>query len=186
MWKKSKEFLNLRKKVNSLSTKDIIDVAVFGSAVKDKSEPNDIDIAIVFRNDVDRELLKKFQERLGEKFHISSLVADNFFTKPHSLAKTLLFEGMSLVSNKKLADAFGLNPFTLYTYELKKEDSSKKVRFVYLLKGRAKGEGIVDKFKGSYISPSSFIIPVGKDEEMLEIFKKWGVKFYRKKIMLMR
>ena len=116
---------------------------------------------------------------------MSSLVVDQFFTKPHSLAKTLLLEGVSLITNNKISDNFDLIPFTLYTYDLKREKPSKKVRFVYLLKGRNQSKGIIEQFKGEYISPSSFIIPVEKDEEMLEIFKKWNIKFYRKKIMLM-
>ena len=185
MLKKSKEVSSLKKKVFKLVSKNILDVVIFGSFVKDKTNPKDIDLAIIFRDAINRETLKKFQESLGERYHISSLVADQFFTKPHSLAKTLLFEGISLISNKRISDNFDLQPCTLYTYDLKKEASSKKVRLVYLLKGRSKSKGIIEQFKGRYISPSSFMIPVEKDEEMLEIFRKWEIKFYRKRILLM-
>lgn len=182
---KSKEFLRLRKKVNKLLSEEIVDVILFGSSVKEKILPTDIDIAVIFRNSIKRGILKKFQDSLGEKYHITLLVVDQFFTKPHSLAKTLIFEGISLISNKKISNNFDLQSFTLYTYELTKEKPSKKVRFVYLLKGRAGNKGMIEQFNGRYISPSSFIIPVEQDEEMLEIFKRWGIKFYRKKFMLM-
>lgn len=185
MLKKSKRYSKLRSKIHKLISKDIVDIVIFGSSVKEKLMPKDIDIVIIFRNNVKREILKRFQSALGEKYHISSLVVDQFFTKPHSLAKTLLFEGVSLITNKKIADNFDLMPYTLYTYDLTKEKPSKKVRFVYLLKGRADGKGIIKEFNGIYISPSSFIMPVKKDEEMLEILKRWDVKFTRKKLMLM-
>lgn len=185
MLTKSKEFLILKKKVHKLLTEDIVDVILFGSSVKEKLHPKDIDIAIIFRDSIERELLKKFQDGLGEKYHISSVVVDQFFTKPHSLAKTLLYEGVSLITNKKISDNFDLQPYTLYIYDLTREKPSKKVRFVYLLKGRAKSKGLIEEFRGKYISTSSFIIPVEKDEEILEIFKKWGIKFYRKKLLLM-
>lgn len=185
MLKKSKEFLGLKKKVLKLLSEGIVDIILFGSLVKEKIHPIDIDIAIIFRDSIKREILKKFQDALGKKYHISSLVVDQFFTKPHSLAKTLLFEGISLISGKKIADNFDLQPFTLYTYDLTREKPSKKVRFVYLLKGRANSKGIIEQFDGLYISQGSFIIPVEKDEEMLEIFKKWGIKFYRKRLLLM-
>ena len=52
MLTKSKEFLRLKKKVNRLLSEDIVDVILFGSSAKEKIEPNDIDIAIIFRNSV--------------------------------------------------------------------------------------------------------------------------------------
>ncbi len=185
MSKKSKEFLGLRKKVSKLVSEGIVDVILFGSFVKQKTSPKDIDLAIVFRDSINRDIIKKFQDALGEKYHISSLVIDQFFTRPHSLAKTLLFEGISLISNKKVSDNFDLQSLSLYTYDLTKEKASKKVRFVYLLKGRGNDEGIIKKFGGNYISPSSFMIPVEKDEEMLEILNGWGIKFFRKRLLLM-
>ncbi len=185
MSKKSKELSKLKNKVSKLVSDDIVDILIFGSAAKEKTNPTDIDIAIIFRKNINRETLKKFQNSLGEKYHISSLTIDQFFSRPHSLAKTLLFEGISLLTNKKLAQNFNLQSFTLYKYDLKKEKPSKKVRFVYLLKGRNKNKGIIEQFKGTYISNSSFMIPIEKDEEMLEIFKMWEIKFYRKKLMLM-
>jgi len=185
MLKKSREFLSLKRKALKLISDDIVDIAVFGSSVKGKIDPTDIDIAVIYRKEVKRDTLQKFQDALGEKCHISSLVVDQFFTKPHTLAKTLLFEGISLITNRQVSATFDMRAFTLYTYNLKKEQPSKKVRFVYLLKGRKGDEGIVRQFKGRYISPSSFLLPAAKDEEMIEILKQWGIKFYREKLFLM-
>ncbi|MBU0627700.1 MAG: nucleotidyltransferase domain-containing protein [Nanoarchaeota archaeon] len=185
MLKKLKEYSKLKKVIDNLFSDEIVDVIIFGSAVKDKISPNDIDIAVIFRTDIKREILSNFQKELGERYHISSLLIDQFFNKPHSLAKTLLLEGISLVTGKRLSDNFDLTSSVLYTYDISKEKPSKKVRWVYLLKGRGENEGIVHKFKGTYISNSSFIMPIEKDEEMIELFKQWDIKFYRKKLLLM-
>ncbi|MFC1732276.1 hypothetical protein ACFL6I_18385 [candidate division KSB1 bacterium] len=64
----------------------------------------------------------------------------------------------------------------VYTYDLSKAKSSTKVRFVYLLKGRRDEDGLVKQFKGKFIAPGCFILPIKKDKEMQEVFQKWNIK----------
>ena len=73
--------------------------------------------------------IEEIQKLLGEKYHISILTTDNFFTNPHSLAKTILLEGISIITKKSLADNFNLNTKVIYTYDTSKELSKKKVQF---------------------------------------------------------
>jgi len=72
-----------------------------------------------------------------------------------------------------------LKQFVLYTYILKNQSKSIRVRFVYLLKGRGKEKGIVEEFKGKFLAPGCFMIPIKHDKEMQEIFEKWKIKFKR-------
>lgn len=72
----------------------------------------------------------------------------------------------------------------LYTYDLSKEESSKKVRFVYLLKGRNNEKGLVNEMKGEFLANGCFLLPLKYDKEMQEIMKKWSIRFKRKSIML--
>lgn len=65
----------------------------------------------------------------------------------------------------------------IYTYDLSKQFASKKVRFVYLLKGRAKESGIIKQFKGKFLAPGCFILPSKKDNEMQQIFALWKIPF---------
>ena len=69
--------------------------------------------------------------------------------------------------------------FVLYTYILSNQPKSIRVRFVYLLKGRGKDSGIIKEFRGKFLVPGCFIIPIKKDKEMQEIFQKWKIKFKR-------
>jgi len=183
--KNSKKFSKLKSEWKKNWKKELVDIFVFGSFVRGKTRPLDIDVCLVFRNEINREILKKAETFLGEKYHLSSLTVDNFFTNPHSLAKTILLEGKSLISGNKFADVYHLNAKLLYSYNLSKEKASKKVRFVYLLRGRGNQLGLVEKWKGEFISPSAFLIPISHDHEVQEVFEKWGIKYNRKRFMLM-
>jgi len=74
--------------------------------------------------------------------------------------------------------------FFLYTYNLSKINKSKKVRFVYALKGRGSEKGLVKGLNGKFLANSCFIVPIKKDKEMLEIFRFWNIPYKRRKIML--
>ncbi|MBU0963235.1 MAG: nucleotidyltransferase domain-containing protein [Nanoarchaeota archaeon] len=178
--KKLKIYSDLKKLFKN--KKEILDILIFGSIIKGKSNPKDIDICIIFRENIDINLIKELNKKF-EDVHFSTLIADNFFTKPHALIKTLLFEGISIKTGKELSKVYGMNAYALYSYNITKLSNSKKTRFVYLLKGRKGENGIVKDFKGEFITNAAFIIPVEKDYEMIEIFNSWEVPFNRKKIM---
>lgn len=163
--------------------KDIADAVAFGSAVKGKIEPGDIDICLIFREKIDFDFVKK----LGKIFsnsHISALTVDNFFRNPHSLAATLLFEGTSILSKKPLASVYGLKAFSLYKYELKGMPNLIKVSLLHALKGRNSKKGLVADLGGEFVAPCSFIMPPEKDEEMLKFLAKWQAKYSRKRILI--
>lgn len=76
-----------------------------------------------------------------------------------------------------------LKEFVLYTYEISKLPASKKVRFVYLLKGRSNQDGIVVDMGGKFLVPGCFIIPSDKDKEMNDIFKQWEIKTFSREVI---
>ncbi|NQV09470.1 nucleotidyltransferase domain-containing protein [Candidatus Woesearchaeota archaeon] len=184
MLKKSKEFLKLKNKLKKYIDKEVVDIIFFGSFVKGKTAPKDIDLCLIFKEKIDLFLIKKINDGVKENIHISSLTVKNFFNKKHSLSQTLLYEGISLVSEKPLNDIYSLNSHGLYYYDLSKMNKNDKVKFIYTLKGRRKEDGLVKRFGGEFVVPGCFIIPVEKDYEMKEIMDKWNVKYKRKRILL--
>ena len=176
----------LRKKLKELNLTEIADVMLFGSAVKGKEFPKDIDLCIIFRKEISKEIIKKIENKLKKfNIHISSLVIDDFFKNPHSLATTLFVEGVSVLHKAQpFIKNFGFSSYVLYSYDLSKLGSSEKVKFVYLLKGRKKEIGIINKMGGEWIADSCFIIPIQKDSEILIILKKWAVNFKRKEALI--
>jgi len=180
-----KEYSKLKNKWNKDWKKQIIDIILFGSFVKGKIAPNDIDICLIFREEINLSIVKQIEMLLGEKYHVSMLTADNFFGEVHSLSRTIFLEGISLISKKRIAESYGLEPKLLYTYDLYSEPASKKVRFVYLLRGRNNQEGLVIKWKGEFISNNAFLVPIDKDKEVQSVFEVWKVRYKRKKFLLM-
>src|SRR3989338_159786 len=180
MLKNLKIYSKLKKIAEGYSS-SIVDIILFGSVVKSKTEPKDIDICLIFRDDVSLDIVKDIGSKLGEKVHVSSLSINNFLNKKHSLVQTLLFEGISVKSGNRISENYSLDSHALYYYDISDMKKSDKVRFVYLLKGRKKGVGLVNKFGGEFLVPGCFIVPVEKDNEVLEIFNKWKIKFKRKK-----
>lgn len=175
----------LRKRLKGLDLTEIADIFLFGSAVKGKGFPEDIDICIVFRKKILEKTIEDIENQLKEfNIHISTLTVDNFFRKPHSLIKTLLLEGISIFTKKPLIQSFNFSSYVLYSYDLSKLKPSEKVKFVYLLKGRKKGIGIIEKMNGEWITDSCFIIPIQRDSEMLIILKKWSIPFKRKEVLI--
>ncbi|MFH0701368.1 MAG: nucleotidyltransferase domain-containing protein [Candidatus Woesearchaeota archaeon] len=185
MWKDSKKFSQLKNNWKNRWKEELIDILIFGSAVKGKLAPHDIDICLIFKDKPNLKLVREVESLLGEKYHINFLNAENFFQEVHSLSKTIFFEGASILTGKKLSEAYGLMPKLLYAYDLSPEAPSKKVRFVYLLRGRNGSEGLVKKFSGEFVSNSAFLIPLEKDKEMQEVLEQWKIKYTRRKLMLM-
>lgn len=181
MLKNLKEFSRLKDEWKKSWKKEIADIFVFGSFVRGKEDFNDIDICLVFKEDIDIAIVKKASDLLGEKFHVSSLVMNNFFADTHSVAKTIIFEGISIINGKRFAE---LESNTIYSYDISKEESSKKVRFVYLLRGRPGYVGLVKSWNGNFISNNVFIAPLSKDSEIQKVFDTWKVKYKRIKMML--
>ena len=84
----------------------------------------------------------------------------------------------------KISKEHKLKFFVLYTYDLTKQSKSKKVRFVYVLKGRPKEKGLVEQYKGKFLAPGCFIIPIKYDKDIQHIFEYWKIKFKRKPILM--
>ena len=73
--------------------------------------------------------------------------------------------------------------FVLYTYDLSKESKSKKVRFVYVLKGRSGEPGLIKGYGGKFLAPGCFLIPIKHDKDIQEVFDLWKIKFKRKPML---
>lgn len=74
--------------------------------------------------------------------------------------------------------------FAIFTYDLSKLDNVKKVRFVYLLKGRKEGQGLVKAMEGRFLVPGCFIVPIKKVKEAESAFKEWKVPFKKEEVLM--
>jgi predicted nucleotidyltransferase len=160
---------------------ELMDIVIFGSVARKKTKPNDVDVALIFRNKIDKELKQKLAKKIKNS-HITELTLKNI--SKQTLWKTLLHEGISIKYNKKTSTMFGFKTKILIWYSLGKLNKSKKVQFSYALKGRDGKSGLLKKYNGIYLGKGSIMIPIEADDEFREFFINWKTPFNRRRILI--
>lgn len=159
----------IKRKLNKyLKDKDILDIILFGSLLKGKSEPQDIDIAIITEKHFNADL---------PGFHVSIINPKDFFINPPSLAHTLLREGYSLKNNKQFSENFRFSNKTLFKYELIGLNPSLKVKIVNILRGKGKERGMVESNNGEWLSNQVFFANLQNEYLFEKFFIHFKVKF---------
>jgi predicted nucleotidyltransferase len=164
------------------------DVIIFGSYMRGKINPNDIDLCILIKEKYETKSLDlidslgKLTDEFKSKFHISILTLSSF-VNGDTLTKTLLNEGFSIKKNKKLSHIFGYYNKSLFIYSLNNFSSTKRVKFHYLLKGRYESKGILNELKGKFLGTGTIIIESEYEDRLKEIFDKWDVKYKIKRVL---
>jgi len=164
----------------------ILDIILFGSKVKGKEKPNDIDILILYKDkknfDISYELkkiLKNYNVDITDKSY-NELFNDSFKIK-----ENILSEGYSLINNKSLSEALNYKSFALFKYELKGFTKSNRVRFHYSLYGRNKKDnGILKDLSILKFSDTVLLCPIENTEKAKEFFEYWKIRYIEFPIMI--
>jgi len=172
---------------------DILDIVQFGSSVEEGREPNDIDIAVIFKAIPLREQLNQSQEikKLIQKFvsipvHIKSFDFYSFFNKGDFAKESILFYGKSLLTGGCFSEIFGITPKIQIRYNLKDLRKKDKVRFNYLLNGKGGKYGLLKKYNGELIAPTLIQISPENENIFINSLKKITYKFVAEKIFLLK
>ncbi len=169
MLMRSKNLLKIKKLFRDiLEDKNIIDIIVFGSAVKGKALPQDIDIALIYKNKINKNKIPR-----EKNLHISFISVEEFF-RGLPLTNILLREGISLKYKKPLAEIFRFKNMVLFAYSLEGLRSSKKVKIVNWLKNKKTG---ITKYGGVWVRRSVFFVPCVYEKIFADFFIKNKVKF---------
>ena len=172
-----------------IKTEKVADIIVFGSSVRSKTHPHDLDLCIIIEGqDEKRSLdlidsLGKAVKKLPLPVQINIIKKDDFWNG-NTLAKTLLQEGVSLVQGKNLAFLAGFTSMSLFMYTLKDFSPSQRVRFHYMLNGRYDTKGMLHAVQGTLWNSGVIATPIHTEDKLKEIFDTWKVKYYIKHILL--
>lgn len=156
--------------------KKIDDFIVFGSLVKGKYKPQDVDIALVID--------KKDAALVGEvKGEIKAKKVDLEMATPQEiyqsrLGLTLITEGFSIKNNKYLKDLLGIKPRKIYTYQIKHLSQTKKVLF-----GRGLNQ-LLKKINGIKLGAGSVMLPVEKSGSFEDFLETWELKYKTKEYLV--
>ena len=162
----------------------ILDIILFGSIVRGKKYPKDIDILVLFSRSIDDKIASEIENLLKQSeynFQVTTATYSDLFS-PAFLPRDTLFDGISLITGKQLSDGFGYKNFVLFKYSLKGFTNSKRVKFFYALKGRYK-EGILNEM-GYRLGKDAFLIFSDKSEEFRAFLNLWQVDYQEIEILM--
>lgn len=174
----------LRKKCKKAydSHKDrIIDILLIGSAAKGKISPSDVDVAAICYGQKEA-VAEMLEEALGNDVHLTAYNVAELFHRQEPIWLSMLHEGVSLVTGKKLSSSLFLEPSVMFTYDTSSLKSI--VRFFYALKGRDGGKGVLSSTGSTFLAKGVILSPISSDVEMQDFFKRWNVPFTRRRIFM--
>ena len=93
----------LKKFVNTHTEVD--DVILFGSVVRGKKEPNDIDVIVLFESKVNKNTeyeIRKILKKFSQKISVISKTKETAVNFSFDARESILFEGFSLITKENL------------------------------------------------------------------------------------
>ncbi len=177
---KNREFNSVVTEFYKKRKSEVLDIILFGSAVKGKEKPNDLDILLLFKNkedlDVAYELRKKLEKFVAE-VHVTTKTYKGLFDKNFRARTVFLGEGYSLVKKEFVSKGLGYACISLFKYELKEFSQSRRMQLQYALYSRDKKSGISKELKLRKFADTIFFCPVENTEKLKEFFEQWNIKY---------
>ena len=172
----------LRNKLKALADKnrDIADILIFGSTIRGKEKPNDIDVIVLFKDKINKETeyaIRKELEKGYKNISITSKTEKTSLDKAFDARESLLFEAKSLITEKNLAEEYSFHSFGMFKYNFGDWDKLKKTKFYYALNGRGSKKGIADMLDCIKLSDSLILAPLEKIEAFKEFLDSWEIKY---------
>lgn len=178
---------------NELKDKAIFDAVLFGSAVKGKNKPRDIDFILIHTRGSLAERLEKLQKiktKIRAALNLEPLELDAHtilleeLFQPGFFARSGVFlEGISLLDGKPLAEKMGFKAYSLFWYTLNSLSHTKKVSFNYLLAGRGTLKGMIAECRGERLVNGAIKIPVEKSIEFEDVLRMHKINYKKKNIL---
>lgn len=167
---------------------DILDIVLYGSAVKSKEEIRDIDILLIFLNKKLKERidiaqnLKSILRRKIKSIDIKTINLIELFERDFLARQGILIEGYSLLHNIEFSKRLGFEGHALFTYNLKNLNHNEKTKFTYVLIGRNK-EGIIKQLSAKPLGKGAVRVPIKNSLIFEEFLKKWKINYDKKDIL---
>lgn len=170
--------------------KNVLDIVQYGSSIIEGSNPNDIDIAVIFDKiplkeqlNQAQEIKKQLQKLSKLPIHIKSFDLYSFFNVANFAKENILFYGKSLLSKNYFSKTFGLTPKIQIFYSLKEFKKKEKVKFHYMLRGKKKEYGLLRKYGGELLNPGLIEILPEHEKIFVDSIKKLTTNFKIRKIL---
>ncbi|MEK6855746.1 MAG: nucleotidyltransferase domain-containing protein [Nanoarchaeota archaeon] len=178
------------KSKNFVKQEKVEDVVIYGSAVKGKENPNDVDVVLIFEGIELKERLRiaqKFKEAVKgiiKNVHVETANLKDLFDKSYFARQGIINEGISLIRGESLAKRLGFIGYSLFAYHLKNLDHNQKTRFIYALTGRGNNKGIIDVTKAQHIGKGALLVPIENSIIFEDFLKAWKINYNKKQALI--
>jgi len=176
--------------ISEKKDENIFDIVLYGSLMKGKVKPNDIDLMVIFKKGTLKERLSRIQNiknkiKTTQKIDIKGMLLEELFQESFFGRSGIFLEGISLFNEKHFSSKIDFNNSALFIYNLKDKTHNEKVKFNYILSGR-KDQGVIEWLEGKHLAPGVVQIPIKNSLEFEEILKKHKINFYKKNILIQK
>ncbi len=170
--------------------KTIFDIVMYGSSVKGKYKPADIDIIVIFRKGTLKERLQKIhfikqKIKVEKKIDTKGILWEELFQEQFFARSGIILEGVSLFDGKPFSYKMDFKGFVLFVYDLRDKSHTEKVKFNYVLSGR-KDIGMVNRLEGKHIAPGVIQIPIKSSLEFEEVLKQHDINYSKQNCLIQR
>lgn len=178
--KQSKKSLESESRKFFNANPEVIDILLFGSAVKGKTKPNDLDILLVFNREKNLEKAQQLRlllEKISKlKISVTAKTYLELFQNNFLAREAVLIESYSLINKMSLAQNYGFSNRVMFNYQLKGKTKSERMRFYYSLYGR-NSVGMLERLKAKKYTDTIILCPVENWEKMREFLNSWNLEF---------
>lgn len=177
---------------NEKQDKTILDIVLFGSSVKGKMNPRDIDIAVIFKTGSLRERIDKAHKikekirkliNIKKELDVKGILWEELFEVAFFGRVGIFLEGISLFDEEPFSYKIGFKAYSLFTHALENKSHTEKVKFNYILAGRAGMKGILKELNGERLVNGAVKIPIEKSIEFEEVLKLNKITYKKKDIL---
>ncbi|ALM74017.1 hypothetical protein TBCH5v1_0037 [Thermococcus barophilus] len=187
---------DLKKKLSELAkdfkekTPEVWDILLYGSIIKGKEAPNDIDIAVILTNGDPFKVAFQFKQMLEnsgfspEELDVKGFLINELFSENNLISFALLTEGYSLTRGKFLYEELNAKGYTLFKFSYSNLTGSEKVRFIYSLRGRDRRGGILKKLNALELATGVVLVPIDVTFEFKKFLSRWKIEHEYAPILL--
>ena len=159
---------------------EILDIIVFGSVIKGKEKPQDIDIMILYKNNIKYSISQEFQHIIIKKTSIPvEIISKTYallFSKDFIAKEGILNGGYSLINKVMIAQGLSYQQMFFFVYKLLTKTKSERMRFYYSLYGR-NGQGMLEKLNATKFTDTMILCPTTSYEQMKEYLATWKIEY---------
>jgi len=161
---------------------EVWDILLYGSSVKGKEKPKDLDIAVITKEgnsfDVAFRLKTLLEEELPpESLDVKGFLLEELFDENNLVGFALLVEGYSLLRGRFVHEELNAGGYFLFRFSYSHLPQNEKVRFLYAYRGRGKNPGALQQTGSIELAPGVVLVPVREFYRFKSFLSLWGLSY---------